>query len=465
MLNKQTPPIPAPSLEQKIYELSFIWKEAEYNFAFWEHINARLPANDKNDPNPSLSPASRWWDAEYRKALKAVIATETLYDYFREIKKFLALLRDGHTQAYQPNEIYTSEYYSNLPVKIEYHCGQWVISNIKRSYSGTIKLWDIVSKFNGMPIQEYIEQNVFPYIWHEKLDSANWQVNLELTSGAEGSVVTLEIDGEVHTLERTFGDKNWLVGNKLTAPEAVKKEYDSETHTIEITSDNIAIITIDDFGYDNLPDEIYANYSLLEKAKGFIIDIRNNGGGNSSNGDAVAALFFKKTFSGGHYKLPAHIGYYKANAPYLYDDGQQWVKDALNVGKRSFYHLDEPIVRCVKNYDPPGLLRQPVVLLTTAETGSAAEDFAISMLPRGTIVGTPTTGSTGQPIFYTLDSGVTFRICTQYCKLPCGGEYINHGVQPHIHFEPSLDERKTGIDTHLAKGLEVLRNANYQKSL
>ena len=36
--------------EQKIYELSKIWKDAEYNFAFWDRVSVD-------------------WDGEYKKAL------------------------------------------------------------------------------------------------------------------------------------------------------------------------------------------------------------------------------------------------------------------------------------------------------------------------------------------------------------------------------------------------------------
>ena len=58
----------------KIYELSRIWKEAAYNFAFWDKVDID-------------------WDAEYRKALERVLATDNAYDYYRELKRFLALLK------------------------------------------------------------------------------------------------------------------------------------------------------------------------------------------------------------------------------------------------------------------------------------------------------------------------------------------------------------------------------------
>ncbi len=50
--------------EQKIYELSLIWKEAEYNFAFWERLGGTLD-----------------WDRAYREALPAVLKTKNLCDY------------------------------------------------------------------------------------------------------------------------------------------------------------------------------------------------------------------------------------------------------------------------------------------------------------------------------------------------------------------------------------------------
>ena len=82
----------------KIYELSRIWKEAAYNFAFWDKVEID-------------------WDAEYRKALERVLATDNAYDYYRELKRFLALLNDGHTDVALPGEIYNDpEYCSMIPV-------------------------------------------------------------------------------------------------------------------------------------------------------------------------------------------------------------------------------------------------------------------------------------------------------------------------------------------------------------
>ena len=63
---------------QKIFELSTIWKEAAYNFAFWDKVDVD-------------------WDAKYRAALPRVLATQDLHDYYCELKRFVTLLNDGHS--------------------------------------------------------------------------------------------------------------------------------------------------------------------------------------------------------------------------------------------------------------------------------------------------------------------------------------------------------------------------------
>ena len=77
---------------QKICELSKIWEEAAYNFAFWDRTEID-------------------WDAEYRKALERVLATKDIYEYYRELMRFMTLLNDGHTDVSFPNWMYQDPEY------------------------------------------------------------------------------------------------------------------------------------------------------------------------------------------------------------------------------------------------------------------------------------------------------------------------------------------------------------------
>jgi len=63
---------------EKIYGLSLFWKEASYNFAYF----------DKAKIN---------WDSTYQAFIPQVLDTKSTYQYYRVLQKVCALLKDGHT--------------------------------------------------------------------------------------------------------------------------------------------------------------------------------------------------------------------------------------------------------------------------------------------------------------------------------------------------------------------------------
>jgi len=452
--------------ELKIYELSLIWKEAEYNFAFWENLAGSLD-----------------WDKEYKTALSAVLKTKNLYEYYLELMKFLALLRDGHTGVWVPRAIENSaEYTAKLPIRTQLINGERIIINLKRCVIDTVKRWSVIKKVNGLDMEEYAEKYIYPYIWHEKKDSADFSINNLLSCGAVGSVVELELeyDGkiEIVNLTRTKGDVDWVYDEtELKIAENLQQIYKSDSHSIFVTNDNIAIITIPTMGNNNLPKEFYANIPLLEKMKGFIIDIRWNGGGNSGNSTEVAKAFIKHDFESCRALMPMYIGTYKAwkgwekfgdmtydevVAKTIAEHGElepeqlQWIERSYKITRHTYY---EESTHFVKRDNCPTLLEQPLIVLSSCHTGSAAENFLVELdyNKRAIIVGSASNGSTGQPLSINLESGGGFRVCTRNCTYPDGRKFINIGVQPHIPHEITLDDYKNNVDSVMIKGLEEIR--------
>jgi hypothetical protein len=446
-----------PPDELKIYELSLIWKEAAYNFAFWERM---MPLLD--------------WDRAYRDALPAVLATHNLYEYYLELMKFTALLRDGHTGTWWPKAIDGDPAYtSKLPIRISCANGNYVISNVKRVAGDSVRRWSIVRKINGEDVSAYVERNVFPYIWHEKLDSAAFHIHNFISMGPMGSTAEFELehDGEIYTvaLTRTKGDVDWLYDDALRPLEKLDEVYKSESHRIEMTRDGIAVITIDTMMNDALSGEFYANIGLLQKAWGYVIDIRRNGGGNSNNSDAVAAAFIEGGFPNQRSMHPIHIGAYKAwGVNYDFGDktygevaaergASEWWEKVYKIPRQAYY--EENIYNNEWRHDGTGALKGPLVILTTADTASAAENFLVIFehAKRATFVGTATNGSTGNPLHIPLESGGGVRICTRHSTHIDGREFINTGILPHVRFEPSMVDLREGVDSHMGKGLEVVR--------
>ncbi|MCL2065029.1 MAG: S41 family peptidase [Candidatus Cloacimonetes bacterium] len=465
-----------PSDELKIYELSLIWSEAKYSFVYWDKIIDTLD-----------------WDAAYREALTRVLATNSLYEYYMELTRFVALLRDDHTSVYFPNSLVTAEYFSRIPILTKYMNGEYIISNVDKSYADDIPLGAVIKKWEGLDIQEYMEKYVYPYNWHEKKDSAHPRIDRFIRRGAAGSNVEIEFEYEGITktisLTRSFGEFDWVIDTASIQPsETLNIVYESDTHRIAFTEDNIAIITIAErLMNDNLPIEFLANYTLLENADGYILDISKTMGGNAINTIPIAATFIGGDFIQHNVSFPVYIYYYAFQAQHqdfgdmtweqlveilIAEYGEEVVNAPGNLDfvektfkmPRRAYH-ETRLSPYQHQYDLPGHLNATLVVLSSAVTGSAAEDFLVMLdqTERVTIVGSSTYGSSGNPNRLHLESGGRVIICSMWSRYPDGREYINIGIQPHIEIENTIEDLKNGVDAVMNRGLEEVRRQIREK--
>ncbi len=133
--------------EERIYGLSLLWKEAAYNFAYW-------------DERPELD-----WDKAYTEFLPKVIAAEEPLRYYSELMRFIALLKDGHSYVNPPNEIKPP--YA-VPFGTSFVEGKHVANELPAD-SG-VPLYSEILAVNGVPLADYLEKYIHPYIYHEKPD-------------------------------------------------------------------------------------------------------------------------------------------------------------------------------------------------------------------------------------------------------------------------------------------------------
>lgn len=441
--------------EQKIYELSLIWSEAKYNFAFWDYHGYALK-----------------WDEEYKKALTKVLKTKTLYDYYKELQRFTTLLNDGHTYVTMPKSIYLSEKYSSLlPIYMAYIEDKIVIINCTKKAMNKVKLFSVVKKIDGIPVMEYIEKKIFPYIWHAKFDSAFDEINYNLRAGANNSKVKLELeyDGNIYevSLKRDNYNSDWIFKPKPRRFFDVKYQDIKRGFDLYITTDDVAIIIINNFKTDNLCYELYKNYNELKKAKGFIIDVSENIGGNSENAQGVAALFIGNKFPAYNWSMSINKSTYMAWSVEreIYKLNYKEIKETfLNYEfveelHRTHRHVNFEHKITEVTEKAPGVLEGPIVVLSTEKTASAAEDF-LNMMRYNTkakIIGRPSFGSTGIPLRYELKSGGTVRICSRHSFLLDGNEFTNKGIIPDIHVDNTIESIKNGRFILFEKAYEEIK--------
>jgi len=101
---------------------------------------------------------------------------------------------------------------------------------------------------------------------------------------------------------------------------------------------------------------------------------------------------------------------------------------------------------------------KPVIVLISARTFSAAEDFTVAFdyLTRGKLIGQATGGSTGQPIGFNLPGGATARICGKHYTYPDGKEFVGIGIMPDITLNKTIADVINGRDAELQKVLAVI---------
>ena len=154
---------------QKICELSKIWKEAAYNFAFWDKVELD-------------------WDAEFKKALERVLATKDIREYYRELMRFMVLLNDGHTEVSFPNWMYQDpEYYSMLPLFFGKFGDRIAVVLVSEAYRDRIPLYSTLLRIDGQDVLEYIREKCYPYFWHANEAACGLSVLQGLVYGPRGS--------------------------------------------------------------------------------------------------------------------------------------------------------------------------------------------------------------------------------------------------------------------------------------
>lgn len=427
------------TLEDRIYGLSLLWKEAEYNFSYWEDL-------------PDLN-----WDAAYQEFLPRVMAAEDPLIYYSELMKFVSLLKDGHTYVVMPEEIKPTY---DVAIGTTYIEGKHVLGALPKDCP--IPLYSEIISINGILTEDYLKKYAYPYIWHERIDSKFVHGLLGyIISCCESGVISIETDKGSFSF--TKGENDETIQNDTIFFDrfsSMTEAIDTSTHSIHITDDNIAYIEIPTFSLSSLKNDLYANIDLIKNCKGFIIDVRYNSGGSSNNSMAVAQMFFQGEFYEGAADTPMHLASYKAYGQYknmadldLNDPWEKRIYDACT--HKSFYYEKE----AVRVSDCPVYLEQPVVVLASCSTASAAEAFLVQMKNqnRAVIVGTPSNGSNGQPYMGKLPGGGWYGICTHRCYLNDGTDYHNVGIKPDVYIENTIQDRINGVDRVFAKGLEVIR--------
>lgn len=404
-----TPWKPVLTTEEKVAGLSLFWAEARRNFVYFDHV-------------PQLQ-----WDQVYMDYLAQVIAAPTTEDYYRVMMTLAPLLHDAHTNIIAPQQL-AQVFYATAPVSTALIEDKVIVLQVgKADLAARIRRGDEVVSIDGVPVRQYGRERVAPLV------SANTQrdrdartFNDQLFAGDATRPVVVGLrapDGA----ERT---ETVARSGPVTAPPAAG---------LTLLDGGIAYIALDQFGDDSAVKAFEAALPHILAAKGLVIDVRRNGGGNGSYGLQVLA----------------HL----TRAPIRFMDSMTRNDNVFARAQGS------PIIDWSRSgYEHKHAQKQvfdgPVAVLTSVRTLSAAEDFTamFRIMKRGIVVGETTGGSTGQPLGFYLPGGGWARICVKRDVYADGSTFVGQGIAPDVEVPQTVADLRAGRDLALERAAAALRH-------
>jgi C-terminal processing protease CtpA/Prc len=401
------------SVEQRLLDLSKVWSEARFSFAYYQTI-------------------ATTWDTLYQQFIPRVLAAKNDYEYYIELMRFGAHLRDGHSGVFWPRAFNDALGYPPLEIrKIE---GRAVIFRLLQETEElgrhSIRPGLEILQVDGQPVDKRIAY------WRELMCASTEQARdrlayFRILTGPRNSQVEIVLknpDGTTRKVnlkrsEKYFGDTN------LTPPQTyITHEPDGGIGYFQA---NIMRPPV---------NETFAEY--IEKAsnlRGLVLDLRYNGGGSDLiSFDLISHLI--------NQPLPGPINEVTA---YRADHRAKKVKQEI------IQTSSGPIAPAINSRFTGWL-----VVLIGEQTHSAAEGGFLSVIknrPMTVLIGEPTAGSTGQPLVFNLSTGGIGAVCSRRSLAPDGRPFVGYGFQPDVAASLTQQDLFDGLDSVLNKAFEILK--------
>jgi hypothetical protein len=421
--------------EERMYWLSMLWKDASTKFHNPEHLRQ---VN---------------WDSLYVANIERAANPQSDMEYYKLLEEFIAVLNDGHTEIWFNQEASINY----LPIEIRAIGEDFYILGILKEKINEIPLGSKVLEINDLPAIEYLRKYIFPYVSAQtKQDKTRKALNYLRNKGKTNDLISFTIqtpEGQVTKAEMKYDGKiKRYRDNDLIMTKFAKTLYNRESDAYladDLFGNKYYRLRLDGFFTDNMM-QITKKMSVgnISQADYIILDLRYNIGGSESEADSLLACFLDTD------TLITYPSLTRIDDAFYAAMGLGYIPEYEDYYNNSALREIEPSIKIKK--DLP-LFSQPLFVLISATTYSAAEDFLIPLKlyypDRAILVGTPTGGSTGAPFVRQLPHhNALYRICVRRPLLPEG--MFENGIQPDYLYEPSIEDvlvNKERIDEYVAR--------------
>ncbi len=398
---------------ERLAGLSQVWSTARQGFVWFDHV-------------PELD-----WDKAYLEAIARVKATKDTAAYYRELMRFVSLLKDGHSNVYPPEQL-AGSFYTRPGLKTARVEGQVLVMEVRDPALAQkgVRVGDLILSVDGRPVDDYVARYVAPSVGSSTpQDLEVRSYNYLLLAGDAKRPVRL-------AMQHADGSRYTVVAPRSGYTQTPGKAREA----FELRADGVAVLRVGQLEDDAAAKLLDENIDAVLQAKALVIDLRGNGGGSTHFGWMLLTWLQKAA-------LPQPVSLVRADGAYEQTRMGPTLAPQWKTLPQSAFELERP-----KHY------QGPVALLIDAATFSAAEDTAAAfkLMKRGPIVGTPSGGSTGQPLQIALPGGGSARICVKRDFYPDGSDFVGVGVQPDVVVTATVASVRAGTDPVLQRAVETL---------
>lgn len=397
---------------QKAYVLSKFCSEVKYNYVFYNDLTFD-------------------WDSLCLATLPKLLATGSKEEYVQELQRLAVKLQDGHTSIYEDNSDNGLDWIKPFPIKTKRIDDRVFVTNVFSSdfQKQGVETGSEIIEIDGLDVMEYVNRHKRPFVssstsqWLDYSPYAGFELTKEKGSKVS-KILFKNRDGKTFTIEshRNIG---WDIN--------ANSIFDYKT-----LNGNVGLLKINTFMGNDFKKDFDVLYQSIKKTDALIIDLRDNMGGNSGNADYVIRHLSGKPVKMGNWSSRMYIA---AHGSWGYP--QEW-------------HMETPDDLIPVN-EGNGYTK-PVVLLVNAVTFSSAENFCVAFrsAKKGKIIGTPTGGSTGNPIHIELGYGINAQICTKNEWDADGNRFIGIGIKPDVEVKENVDMFVKGKDVLIEEALKQI---------
>jgi C-terminal processing protease CtpA/Prc len=390
-----------------------------------------------------------------------VLETKSDIDYYNLLTRFAVLLKDGHTRVWYPDKYYpqmSSTMFGEHQLYIQNIENKAIVVRVNASKVKEIPIGSEIIEVNGKSTEEYLNDECIPYT-HGSTDfiRRDWATKYMFWGffGQKFDIKLKTPSGEVKSFS--------LVIKKSEEKEIIPAEVKKELFTFKWMDGQIAYLSMTSFFYAKIDTLFLKKLLELHKAKGVIIDIRNQEGGNGIIGNFIAKYFLEDTSYFLHNsKTRKNIGYLRAFGGKF--SASDTIKDHSIAEAYNCFHNqlweDVGTSKILDEIPIKDRIIVPTVILIGHETGSAAETFVMCFDKSKHVIkiGENTFGTTGIEYVFDLPGGAYGAMSTTHVTYPDGRRIVGCGIKPDIEVKRTITDVINDRDPVLAEALKYLQS-------